>query len=110
MTGKPGVHYELAGGRVVPGTPWCVECNRPADAGSHQRCRTEMDSAVWTPCLSCLGGGVATDGRSCPDCRGLGFWEADSLPAMVGGYTVLAEVYHEMTTAEAQQRQAPDAV
>jgi len=96
-----GVRYELLGGRVRRDSPWCVECNSSADSGSHSRCRAEMDWSLWTPCLSCLGGGVAVGGGSCPDCLGLGFWRAESEVALFGGYTVLAEAYREMRAAQA---------
>jgi hypothetical protein len=56
-----------------------------------------MDCSVWTPCLSCLGGGVdPVCGGSCVDCFGLGFWRVESEVAMLGGYTVLAEMYRQM--------------
>ena len=94
------VRWELVSGRVSPGSPWCVCCDAPADEGSHTQCRRELDCTAWTPCLTCVGGGVLPGNTSCVDCRGLGFWPVDSPMAMFGGYTVLAEAYMEMAATD----------
>ncbi len=70
--------------------PWCVWCDSALLLADHDACLSAMDLSAWTPCLTCHGGRVDTDGTSCEDCRGIGFWEMHSLVAMAEGYTNLA--------------------
>ena len=67
------MRYELVRGGCGRG-PRGLACNAPGDSGSHEGCWRELESELWTPCLSCLGGGVViAGGELCPDCLGLGF-------------------------------------